>query len=136
VQRLRAEDDVDERGALDDRGPLLTCDTAADGNHEGWVRTLELAYAAQVGKHLLLGLLADRAGVEHDDVRVLGTLGALQAVACRKDVGHAVRVVLVHLAAERADVDLAGRGDLFGAHFFSSSGRAASSGVRIQTRWI
>src|SRR5205085_7611272 len=62
--------------------------------------------------------------IEDDEVRVLGTLGALHAFFRAQHIGDLVRVVLVHLAAERAQVEP--------RHQFS--GLSASSGDRIQTR--
>ncbi len=60
----------------------------------------------EIGEHLLLRLLAHRAGVEENEVRLPDVVGLLVAVGGREHVGHLVRVVLVHLAAEGADVDL------------------------------
>jgi hypothetical protein len=56
-----------------------------------------------VGDEALVGLLADRAGVEQDEVGVrprrrLGVPERLEHAL------HALGVVLVHLAAERRDV--------------------------------
>ena len=56
--------------------------------------------------HRLPELLAHRARVEEDHVRILGPLGQREALGGVQHVGHLVRVVLVHLAAERADVEL------------------------------
>jgi hypothetical protein len=54
----------------------------------------------------LLSLFAHRAGVEQDYIRLVGAIGAVEAIGFMQQVGHLVRVVLVHLAAERADVEL------------------------------
>ena len=77
VQRLRAEHDVDERRALQDRGALLARDAAADADDEVRVRFLELAPAAEQREHLLLRLLAHGAGVDQHDVGLLGDVGRL-----------------------------------------------------------
>ena len=54
--------------------------------------------------HLLLGRLADGAGVDHHEVRLVER-GCLVA-ACRKQpAGHLLGVAVVHLAAERPDVE-------------------------------
>ena len=71
---------------------------------------LERAHAAQVVEHALLRLLAHRARVEQDDVGVLRPVGEREAVGRVEHVGHAVRVVLVHLASERSDEELLGQG--------------------------
>ena len=106
VQRLRAEHDVDVRRALHDRGALLRRDAAAHADDEVGALRLERAHAPQVVEHPLLRLLAHRARVEQDDVRVLGPLGERRAFGGMQHVRHLVRVVLVHLAAERANVEL------------------------------
>src|SRR5690606_12541335 len=89
------------------------------------------ARAPEIGEHLLLCLLAHRAGVEQDDVGVLDAVGPARAFARRQDVGHAVGVVLVHLAPEGADVQL-----LRHRLLLRSRAAASSAGVRIQTRAI
>ena len=106
VQRLRAEHDVDVRGAPHDGGALLARDAAADADDEVRPVRLQLAHAAEIVEHALLRLFAHRAGVEQDDVGVLGSIGEREAAVRVEHVGHLVRVVLVHLAAEGADVEL------------------------------
>src|SRR3954463_10549457 len=120
VQRLRPEHHVDERRTLDDRRAFLARDAAADRDHQAGIGALQMPHAPEVGEHLFLRLLAHRAGVEDDDIGVLGLLGALGAMRGAQHVGNLLRVVLVHLAAESAQVELAHQ-------------RAASSGVRIHT---
>ena len=75
VQRLRAEHDVDVRRAPDDGRAFLARDAAADADDEVGLAGLERAHAAEVVEHALLRLLAHRAGVEQDDVGVLGAVG-------------------------------------------------------------
>ena len=60
--------------------------------------------AAQVAVELVVGVLPDAAGVEHDDVGLLEVVGRLQAVG-HQEAGQALGVVLVHLAPEGADVE-------------------------------
>ena len=67
---------------------------------------LERAHAAELGIDLLGRLLADVAGVEDDEVGVLGRRGLGIALG-RQRVRHTMRIVDVHLAAERLDIDLA-----------------------------
>ena len=121
MQRLRAEHHIDERRALDDRGAFLARDAAADRDHQTGLRALEMPHAAEIGEHLLLRLLAHRAGIEDDQIRVFRALGPLHAFSRAQDVGDLVRVVLVHLAAEGAQIEL------------GHQRAAASCGVRIQT---
>jgi hypothetical protein len=79
MQRLGAEHDVDIRGASDDVGAFLARDAAPDADDEIRLVGLERTHAAEIVEHALLRLLAHRAGVEEDDVRVLGTFGAREA---------------------------------------------------------
>uniref|UniRef100_A0A0R3QG56 Phenol hydroxylase n=1 Tax=Brugia timori TaxID=42155 RepID=A0A0R3QG56_9BILA len=112
VQGLRAEHDVDVGRARDDGVALLAGHAAADADlHAARLQVLD---AAQVGEHLLLCLLAHRAGVEQDQVGLVDVLRRLVALGRVEHVGHLVRVVLVHLAAEGFDEDfLGGHGELF-----------------------
>src|SRR5712692_7605915 len=121
VQCLRAEHHVDVGRALDEAGAFLARDAAADRDHQCGVGALQMLDPPQIGEHLLLRLLAHRAGVEHDDVGVLGTRGGFQSLGRAQHAGDLLRVVLVHLAAEGTQKEL--------AHY----GLAASSGVRIHT---
>ena len=111
VQGLRSEHEVDERRAPDDRIALLAGHAAADADDHRGLVLLELLPAAELAEHLLLGLLADRAGIDQDDVRLGGILGQHQAVRRAEDVGHLRRVVLVHLATVGLDVQLSGHGN-------------------------
>jgi hypothetical protein len=98
---LRADHDVDRRLAAGDLGALGLGDAARDGNSEvlapGAALDLEVAHAAKLGIDLFRGMLADMAGVQHDEIGLLRRRG--QIIAERpQDVGHAVGVVDVHLA--------------------------------------
>ena len=103
VQRLRAEDEVDVRRALDDRRAFLARDAAADADQRA--ARLQVLDAAEVAEHLLLRLLAHRAGVEEDQVGVVDRVGRLVAGGRMQHVGHLAGVVDVHLAAEGLDED-------------------------------
>jgi hypothetical protein len=77
--------------------------TAADGDDELRVHALPGSHVAEVRREPRVGLLADRAGVEHHDVRILGR----RRLAETQRLEHALdplRVVGVHLTAERGDV--------------------------------
>jgi len=106
MQGLRAEDQIHIGRAAHDFSAFLAGDAAADADQEPRLRGLQAANAPQVGKHLLLRLLAHGTGVEEDEVRLGGIRGLLEALGGGEHVGHLVRVVLVHLASERADEDL------------------------------
>ncbi|MNW70217.1 hypothetical protein D3C74_494440 [compost metagenome] len=55
-------------------------------------------------EHLLLGLFTDGAGIEQQDVCLLGLFGQRVAIAGVQQVGHLGRVVLVHLATPGLDM--------------------------------
>ena len=67
---------------------------------------LEHADPAELGIDLLGRLLADMAGVEDDEIGVLGVGGLGKALGCER-VRHTMGIVDVHLAAEGLDVDFA-----------------------------
>src|SRR5690606_762272 len=99
---------VDVRRAGHDGLAFLARHAAAHADHQPRLALLQLARAAEVGNHLLLRLLADRAGVEEHDVGFVDVARALDALGLGEQVRHPVRVVLVHLAAEGLDEELAG----------------------------
>src|SRR5262249_8964039 len=101
--RTGPERDVDIRIELEDALALRLGVAAADGDHTAGVAALPGCGLAEVGGELGVGLLADRAGVEDDDVGILGA----RRLAEPELLEHALdplRVVSVHLAAERGDV--------------------------------
>ncbi|MNS94022.1 hypothetical protein D3C72_1282230 [compost metagenome] len=108
VQRLRPEHHVDIGRALDDGGAFLAGHAATHADHQVRIGLLQVLHPAQVRKHFFLRLFTHRTGVEQDDVGLFRVVGQLQALVAAQHVGHLVRVVLVHLAAEGADVQLAG----------------------------
>ena len=69
---------------------------------------LQAAQATELREHLLRGLLADVAGVEDDHVGVVRARRRHEAEG-RQDLGHAGRVVDVHLAAVGLDVKCLGQ---------------------------
>jgi len=81
---------------------------------------------SELREHLVLRLLADRAGVEQDQVGFLRAIGQLIALLLEQ-ARHALRVVLVHLAAVGDQVELGHhriKGGLDGAGgFFCINGR-------------
>src|SRR5690606_27303129 len=67
VQRLRAEYHVDIGGPRHDGSAFLARHAAADADDELRLLLFERPDSTEIGKHLLLRLLAHRAGVEQDD---------------------------------------------------------------------
>ena len=74
--RARAERDVDLGIELEDALALRLGVAAADGDHALGIAPLARGRLAEVGGELRVGLLADRAGVEDDDVGVGGASAA------------------------------------------------------------
>ena len=101
--RARTEGDIDEGVALEDALPLCLGVAAADRDHDVRALALERAGVAEVRGEARVGLLADRARVEHDDVGVLGRRRLPQAERFEHAL-DALGIVGVHLTAERRDV--------------------------------
>ena len=74
MQGLGAEDHVHVRGLLDDPLSFLTRDAASDGDPEVRVFLLQVPDPAEFRIDLLLRLVAHGAGVEDDEVGVLGSV--------------------------------------------------------------
>ena len=104
VQGLGAEDDVHIGRPAAQGFPFLGGDTATHADHQSRFFQLELLPATELVEHLLLGLLTDGAGIEQQDVCLLGLFGQRVAIAGVQQVGHLGRVVLVHLAAPGLDM--------------------------------
>ncbi len=102
---MRAEHGVDEGRPLDDALSVLLRQAPADGDLHPGASGSQRLQVAEVPVELVVGVLADAAGVENDEIRFLEVLGALHTVGA--ELGRkAFRVVLVHLAPERPDVEL------------------------------
>ena len=101
--RARAERDVDVRIQLEQ--PLTLClgVAAADGDHGVRLCALLRDRVADVRGESRVRLLADRAGVEDDHVRLL-LRGSLAEAELLEHALDPLGVVSVHLAAERRDV--------------------------------
>ena len=96
--RAGAERDVDGGEELEDAFALGLGEAAADGDHPAGVVALARLRGAEVGGQPRVGLLADRAGVEDDDVRVVGGRRLAQAELLEQPFDP-LGVVSVHLAA-------------------------------------
>ena len=103
---LRADDDIDRGLAAQDFRPLRLGDAAGDHQRRPpagpGAFLLELAQLAELGKDLLGGAFADVAGVENDEVGVLGAGGLAVSRACG-EIPHPLGIIDVHLASERLD---------------------------------
>src|SRR3546814_4118338 len=75
VQGLRAEHDIDVRGALDDGVAFLAGNAAAHTDDQVGVALLQVLHSAQIGKHFFLRFFAHGTGVKENDVGFVGILG-------------------------------------------------------------
>ena len=101
--RSRPERDVDVRIELEQAVALRFRITAPDGDHLVRVASLDRGGLCEVRRELLVGFLADRAGVEHEDVGVV-LRGRLAQSELLEHALDPLAVVSVHLAAEGRDV--------------------------------
>ena len=101
----RAEHEIDGgRPALD--GVLVELRHAAhDADDEIRPLGLEQAQLAELREHLVLGLLADGAGVDEDEVG-LGLVGGQLLAVLAQETGDPLGVILVHLTAVRDQMEL------------------------------
>jgi hypothetical protein len=97
---VRADDEVDVGDALQEFVAFLLRDAASDAEHEIRASTLQLRELPGFAPELLFGLLAHTARVQDDEVGVFDAPSREPSVG-REDLDHPVRVVNVHLAAER-----------------------------------
>ena len=113
VIALRPDHEVDAGRAADDLFAFGLRHATGDRNeHTAAVLRgglFQHPHAADLGIDLLHRLFADVAGVQHDQVGVVGGRG-LDETLGRQCVRHTMRIVDVHLAAEGFDEKLAGSG--------------------------
>ena len=87
--------------------PVLLREATADRDLEVGPRVLQRLQVPEVAVELVVGVLADAARVQHDDVGRLEIVGGLHALG-REQARDAFGVVLVHLAPEGAHEEPAG----------------------------
>ena len=107
--RAGAERDVDVRVEIEDALALRLRVTAADRDDRVRPFALALGGVPHVRGEALVGLLADRARVEDEDVRLVG-IDRLAEPELLERALDPLGVVGVHLATERRDVVAAHRG--------------------------
>jgi hypothetical protein len=103
VDLAGAERDVDERVALEDEIALRLRVAAAHGNDDVRLPALSRGGVSEVGGQPGVGLLADRARVEDEDVGLFGCRGFADPERFEHPLDP-LGVVSVHLAAECRDV--------------------------------
>ena len=101
--RAGPERDVDVGVELEDPLALRLGVAAADGDHAVGIAPLAGCRVAEVRRELRVGLLADRAGVEDDDVGLVRRRRLAEAELLEHALDP-LGVVGVHLAAEGGDV--------------------------------
>ena len=102
VHVVGAEHDVDVARLLADEIAILLGEAAADHDLQVRARVLERLEVTERAVELVVGVLADAAGVEHHDIGVVDRVGRRHAVGLEQP-GDALGVVLVHLTPEGAD---------------------------------
>ena len=106
MQGLRAKYQIHKGCAFGNGRALLAGDTAADTNNQIWVGLLQVFPATELMKDFFLGPLANRAGVEQDNVGLCRIIRGDHLVAVPKQIAHARRIILIHLAAMSDDMQL------------------------------
>ena len=140
-----AQEQVDGRIALLQAGPIrLAHGAAGHDDTQCGICGFQAGEMALPADHLLLGGLADGAGVDHDEVRPLEVRG-LFAARGQQSAGHLFGVAPVHLAAERPDVEPRERPRLWavlvqagvvGAYLLAGSMRRTRAEFRIEHRQL
>ena len=95
-----AEDDVDPGRLVEDDALVLLGEAAADGDLHALVLAFDAGEVAEGAVELVVGVLADRAGVDDDDVG--GAAVGPDVAGGLERSAEPLGVVHVHLAAERA----------------------------------
>jgi hypothetical protein len=93
------DDEIDLRQPLQQSRAFLLGHTTCHGNDELGTSPLQHAEPAHLATQLLLGFLADGAGVQQNQIGVVGALASLVAGGLQ-ELLDAFRVVLVHLTPE------------------------------------
>ena len=131
---LRPDHDVDERRSLEQGLALSLRHAAGDPDHHvGAVRPsarAQLAQPTQLRIDLLGRLFPDVAGVEDDQICIVGAAGGDIAMQ-RQGIRHAGGVIDVHLAAVGLDKQFLGHASMATSHEFE--GRRDQIDARIAT---
>ena len=110
---VRPNDHVDVIRPLTKRSFVLLREASGHRDLEFRPLCLEGPQVAQVTVKLVVGVLPDAAGVQHDDVCFVEIIGGFEAVR-HQLTGEPLGIMLVHLAAEGANEELAGHPESVG----------------------
>ena len=105
-QMLRPQSHVDERKALEQALAFDLRQAAGDDDHAPRVERLDAGGLAQVAGETVVGARPHGAGVVDDDVGAVDAGHALEALGLEQRT-DALGVVVVHLAAERPQIERA-----------------------------
>src|SRR5262249_42038866 len=97
------EGNVDVRIELEEPLALRLRVAAADSDDRAWALALHLRRVSHMGREARVGLLTDRARVEHDHVRLF-LRRRLAESGLREQTLDPLGIVGVHLTPERRDV--------------------------------
>ena len=106
---VRAENDIDVRCLLADDVAVLLGQATGDDDLATVALLLPRLQPTERAVQLVVGVLADAAGVEHHDIGV-GLVGDRHVPIVFHEAGDAFGVVLVHLTPEGVDDVAAGHG--------------------------
>ncbi len=90
--------DVEERRLLHNRDAIMLRHTSEQPKLDLRPRLLKARELPQPVQHLLFGVLANRAGVEQHDVRIVDTVGR-DVTGAAQDCAHRLRIGDIHLTA-------------------------------------
>ena len=105
--QMNVHDSERMAGLLEQAGYESTGDAHDADDSTGALR-LPLAQEAEIAVEPVLGLLADRAGIDEEQIRGV-RVAALAPAGVQQEVAELLRVVDVHLAAVRPDVERTSR---------------------------
>ena len=123
----RSHHEVDPRRAFEDPLPFLLRDAAADPDGQFAVLlALQFTEPAELGQHLLLRLVADRAGIEQDQVGG-GLVVHARVAAQLQSAAQTLAVEIIHLTAPRFDEEGLGHRLLRNRYFNAANASRASA---------
>ena len=95
---VRPRDDVEERRLLHNRDAIMLRHASEQPELDLRPRLLKARELPQPVQHLLFGVLANRAGVEQHDVRIVDAVGS-DVTGAAQDCAHRLRIGDIHLTA-------------------------------------
>ena len=105
VQGLGPEDGVHVGSALQNTVAFLRRHAPAHGDAHFGMKLLHVANATEIREDLLLRLFADGAGIDDDEIRLFEVFRTFVSLLVGQKVRKTGGVVIVHLAAEAAQIE-------------------------------